>query len=44
MPGESKGEWVPDNDEEAEGFLDTSLVFWDMKREEFLSRKNTTFQ
>jgi hypothetical protein len=28
--GEPIGECVPDNDEELEGFLETSLVFWDM--------------
>jgi hypothetical protein len=43
LPGEPKGEWVPDSDEEPEGFLGTSLVFWDMKRVEFLPRKNTSF-
>jgi len=34
LPGEPKGEWVPDNDDEPDGFLGASLVFWDMKREE----------
>lgn len=38
------GEWVPDSDEEPEGFLGTSLVFWDMKRVRILPRKNMTFQ
>jgi hypothetical protein len=38
------GECVPDSDEEPEGFLGTSLVFWDMKREELLPRKNAKFQ
>ena len=40
MPGEPKGEWVPDNDDEPDGFLGTSLVFWDMKWKEVLSQKN----
>lgn len=44
MPGEPKGEWVLDSDEEPEGFLEASLVFWDMKRVEILQRKNTMFQ
>jgi hypothetical protein len=43
LPGEPNGEWVPDSDEEPEGFLGASLVFWDMKRVEFLPR-NTRFQ
>ena len=38
------GEWVPDSDEEPEGFLGASLVFWDMKRVKILPRKNMTFQ
>jgi hypothetical protein len=44
LPGEPKGEWVPDSDEEPEGFLEASPVFWDMKRVKILPRKNTTFQ
>jgi hypothetical protein len=44
LPGEPKGEWVPDSDEEPEGFLGASLVFWDMKRVQILPRKNMTFQ
>jgi hypothetical protein len=44
LPGEPKGEWVPDSDEEPEGFLGASLVFWDMKRVKILPRKSTTFQ
>jgi hypothetical protein len=44
LPGEPKGEWVPDSEEEPEGFLEASLVFWDMKRVEILPRKNMTFQ
>ena len=44
LPGEPMGEWVPDSDEEPEGFLGTSLVFWDMKRVRILPRKNMTFQ
>jgi hypothetical protein len=35
---------VPDSDEEPEGFLEASLVFWDMKRVKILRRKNMTFQ
>ncbi len=38
------GEWGPDSDEEPEGFLGASLVFWDMKRVKILPRKNMTFQ
>jgi hypothetical protein len=44
LPGEPKGEWVPGSDEEPEGFLEASLVFWDMKRVKILPRKNRTFQ
>jgi hypothetical protein len=44
LPGEPKGEWVPDSDEEPEGFLEASLVFWDMKRVKILPRKNIAFQ
>jgi len=44
LPGEPKGEWVPDSDEEPEGFLGASLVFWDMKWVKILRRKNMTFQ
>jgi hypothetical protein len=44
LPGEPKGEWVPDSDDEPEGFLGASLVFWDMKWVEILRRKNMTFQ
>jgi len=44
LPGEPRGEWVPDSDEEPEGFLGTSLVFWDMKQVELLAQKNTRFQ
>ena len=39
MPGEPNGEWEPDSDEEPEGFLGASFVFWDMKRVEVLSQK-----
>ena len=38
---------MPDSDEEPEGFLEASLVFWDMKRVKIscrLGRKNMTFQ
>jgi hypothetical protein len=44
LPGSPKGEWVPDSDEEPEGFLEASLVFWDMKRVKILARKNVTIQ
>jgi hypothetical protein len=44
LPGEPKGEWVPDSDDEPEGFLGASLVFWDMKRVKILPRKSITFQ
>jgi hypothetical protein len=44
LPGEPKGEWVPDSDEEPEGFLEASLVFWDMKRVKILPRKKMAFQ
>ena len=43
LPGEPKGEWVPDSDEEPEGFLGASLVFWDMKRVKLLPQKKTGF-
>ena len=46
MLGEPKGEWVRDSDEEPEGFLGASLVFWDMKRVrvQILPVKKMTFQ
>jgi hypothetical protein len=42
--GEPIGECVPDSDEEPEGFLETSLVFWDMYCAESLPRVDTMFQ
>jgi len=43
LPGDPKGECVPDSDEEPEGFLGASLVL-DMKRVKMLPRKKTGFQ
>lgn len=36
--GEPIGECVPDSDEVPEGFLETSLVFWDMNCVEFSAK------
>jgi hypothetical protein len=44
FPGEPRGKWVPDSDEEPEGFLGMSLVFYDMKQVELLPQKNMRFQ